>query len=245
MAGLTGEQKAEVELMIAAALTKQEGEIGAKLNMIIAHAESKCTERQADMDRSKELHETEMRGLGEAEARGSALVVQQNALSDSCKSLAESLESRFARTGAVTKDLERRASSVVAEQQTGIKTILAGFEAKLQVSFAVQEEQNVKVHQQLEQAEKMMKEIRNAAANNGGAGILRGREVCRGDCNVEKLKETTDVEDYRKRVHTLELCFEAHYDSEFAGLVVRTIRHEKKPIAADTFPEMIDKINQE
>ena len=39
------------------------------------------------MDRSKELHDAEMRGLGEAEARESALLVQQNALNDGCKSL--------------------------------------------------------------------------------------------------------------------------------------------------------------
>ena len=44
MAGLSGKRKAEVESMIAAALMKQEGEIGAKLNMIIAHAEIKRTE---------------------------------------------------------------------------------------------------------------------------------------------------------------------------------------------------------
>ena len=56
MAGRTSKQKAEVELLIAAALTKQEGEIGGKLNMIIAQAESKCTGLQADMDRSKDLH---------------------------------------------------------------------------------------------------------------------------------------------------------------------------------------------
>ena len=76
MAGLSMEQKAEVEAMIVAALRKQEDEISAKLNLIIAQAESNRSELQSGMDRSKELHEAEVRarwtqGPGEAICSGS------------------------------------------------------------------------------------------------------------------------------------------------------------------------------
>ena len=137
MAEVSGEQKAEVEAMIAAALTKQESEIGAKLNLLIAQAESKYSELQSDMDRSKELKEVEVKGLMGAEAKVSALLVQQNALSHSCKFARGVARGHVCRDRRGTKDLERRAAGGVAEQQTGIETIFAGLEAKLQVSFAV------------------------------------------------------------------------------------------------------------
>ena len=110
-----------------------------------------------------------------AEARGSDLLRQHNALSDGCKVIVESLEAKFAETDAATKDVERRAAVVVAEQQTGIENIFVGLEAKLPVSFAAQGEQNEKVQQQLAQAEKTFK----AAAVTGGAGTLKDPKSAR------------------------------------------------------------------
>ena len=67
----------------------------------------------------------------DAGARGSDLLRQQNTLSDGCKVLVESLEAKFAETDASTKDLERRAAAVLAEQQTGIENIFAGLKSEL------------------------------------------------------------------------------------------------------------------
>ena len=58
------------------------------------------------------------------------------------------------------------------------------------------------------------------------------------------MKETTGVVDFRQWMRTLDLCFEAHYDWKCADLVVQPIRHEKSPITADTFADMIVKIKE-
>ena len=50
---------------------------------------------------------------------------------------------------------------------------------------------------------------------------------------------------FRQWIRTLELCLEAQYAWESAHLVVQTIRHEKSPIKADTFADMIAKINKD
>ena len=87
---------------------------------------------------------------------------------------------------------------MVADRKAGIETAFAGLEAKLQVSFAVHDQRNAKVQQQLAQTEEMMQETRSAAANNGGAGTLRGPKIRKEDCNVDRLKETTGVVDFRQ-----------------------------------------------
>ena len=134
---------------------------------------------------------------------------------------------------------------MVAEQRSIIESIFAGLEDKSQVLFAAQGEQNEKVQQQRAQAEKMLKEIRNAAANTGGAGTLRGPKIRKEDCNVEKLKESADMVDFRQWVRTLELSLEAHYDWTFADLVFQAIWHEKAPITHPTFAELIVNINKD
>ena len=55
MAGLTGEQKAEVEAMIVVALQRQVEDIGVKVNIIIGQADARCTELQADMERRQNI----------------------------------------------------------------------------------------------------------------------------------------------------------------------------------------------
>ena len=114
MAGLTGEQKAEVEAMIAAALQRQVEDIGAKVKDIISQADAKCTELQADMQRSKQLHEVEMGSLASAEWRGNELMDWQNNMTHDCKALVESFEAKFTETDASTKDLDQRAATVIA-----------------------------------------------------------------------------------------------------------------------------------
>ena len=75
MAGFGIEQKEEVEAMIVVALKKQEDDIGAEVNLIIAQADRTCSELHSDMDRSKELHEAEVQALKDAEARGNELLI--------------------------------------------------------------------------------------------------------------------------------------------------------------------------
>ena len=142
MAGLSGEQKAEVEAMITAALQKQTEDIGGKVNAIIAQADAHCVVLQNDMERSKQLHEVEMGELASAAARGNELIERQNKMSSDCKALAESLEGKFAETDASTKDLERRAAVVVAYHQASIQATFTGLEEKLQGSYAEQAVEN-------------------------------------------------------------------------------------------------------
>ena len=85
MAGLNGEQKAEVEAMITAALQRQTEDIGGKANAIIAQADTQCVALQNDMERSKQLHEVEMGALASAEARGNELIERQNKMTSDCK----------------------------------------------------------------------------------------------------------------------------------------------------------------
>ena len=63
--------------------------------------------------------------------------------------------------------------------------------------------------------------------------------------NADKLKESTDVIDFRPWARTLEFSLEAHYGWAYADLVVQAIRHEKKPITHWSFADLIEKINQD
>ena len=181
--------------MITAALQRQTEDIGGKVNAIIVQADAQCVALQNDMERSKQLHEVEMGALALAEARGNELIDRQNKMSSDCKALAESLEGKFAETDASTKDLEWRAAVVVADHQASIQATSMGLEEKLQVSFAEQADANVRVQQQLGEARKTLKA---AAIHGGGAGTLRAPVIRKEDCNVEKLKDATDVIDFRQ-----------------------------------------------
>ena len=78
-----------------------------------------------------------------------------------------------------------------------------------------------------------------------GPGRCEGPRSARRICNVDKLKDTTDVVDSCQWIRTLELSLEARYDWTHADLADQAIRHKKKPITHSRFADLIDKINQD
>ena len=120
-------QHAEIEAMIGRALKKQEDDVGTKINAIIGQA-SLYSRVAGDKERSKTIHEAEVRAVADGEARADALVDKQKSTNKDCQDLVDFIKAQFSLVEESTKDLERMAAVVIAEQQTGIEQILVDLE---------------------------------------------------------------------------------------------------------------------
>ena len=186
-----------------------EHSMGARLNVIINEANAVSQKLHADMERPKGLHEGELAKLIADEARVDEVVARQNTRKTKTDDLIEKLKVEFVKVSEASTNLEQRAAGVIQEQGTNMTTMFEDMRVKLAVTYDNQQAENAKVQTQLVQAEKLLKEA--TASSSGGAGTLRAPQLRKEGCSVDKLKESTDVIDFRQWVRRLELSLDAHY----------------------------------
>ena len=179
-----------------------EHSMGARLNVIINEANAVSQKLHADMERPKELHKGEVAKLIADEARVDEVVARQNTMKTETDDPIEKLRVEFVKASEASTNLEQRAAGVIHEQSANTKTMFEDMRVKFAATYDNQQAENAKVQTQLTLAEKLLKEA--TASGSGGAGTLRAPQLRKDDCDVDQLKETADVIDFRQWVRTLE-----------------------------------------